>query len=297
MNQVLATHPKSPVRRFRRLKRAYWSLSGSVSLGGLYPGRICPSWIRFTDMDMPLPNLPDVFVGKRLVHISDLHCSPLVLERYLRQLLDHVAGREPDFLAVTGDLITGGTSHARRVAELLGELPTSIAKVACPGNHDYGIYAPNGRGHMRQLAEYLHRRLFDAGVHMLRNQHAIFTVGGHALQFVGLEDLWSPRYNAAAAFAAADPHLPTIALSHNPDTACDLAGRGAHWVLAGHTHGNAHGENRIRDAVFPVESKLYAGGYYPLGAAHLYVNRGLSYARRLNLNKRPEITTFTLTKA
>lgn len=295
MNNVLSRKRHSPVRRFHRLKRGFWSLASSVSLGGLYGGRICPTWIRFTHLEMPLPRLPHAFVGKKLVHISDLHCSPLVLGRYLKQLLDQVAAQEPDFLAVTGDLITGGTFYARRVAKLLGDLPVSVAKVACLGNHDYGIYLPSGRGRMRQLDGYLHRRLFEQGVHLLRNQHAIFKIGDDAIQFVGVEDLWSGQHNPDAAFAEAHD-LPTIGLAHNPDNAHELAARGASWVLAGHTHGNRMGDSALRDAVMQGESKLYAGGYYPLPNGRLYVNRGLSYARRLNLNRRPEITVFRLTR-
>ena len=65
-------------------------------------------------------------------------------------------------------------------------------------------------------------------------------------------------------------------------------------MLSGHTHGNAAGERRLRDAVFPVQKPHFAAGHYRLNGADLYVNRGLSYARRLPLNKRPEITVFTL---
>jgi len=298
MNHVLSTRPHSSLTgRFYRLKRMLWTAVSTCSLSGLYAGRICPTWIRFTRMDMPLPDLPKPFEGKTLVHISDLHCSPMVLGRYLVQVLAQVAAQNPDFIAITGDLITGGTYYARRVASILAALPASIACIACLGNHDHGIYHPSGRGLMRQLPGYLSRRLFEAGVHVLRNQHAIFTLDGQAIQFVGIDDMWSNHYDPAAAFADAHTDLPTIALTHNPDAAMDVAARGPHWILSGHTHGNAAGENRLRDVVFPVDSRHFAGGYYALDNAHLYVNRGLSYARRLNLNRRPEITVFKLTKA
>ncbi|NLF30169.1 MAG: hypothetical protein GX591_04685 [Planctomycetes bacterium] len=298
MNDVLLAQPRQlPRGRFYRVKRAFWSLASTVSLGGLYAGRLCPTWVRVDRLDMPLEGLAEPFVGRKLVHISDLHCSPMVLTRYLRQLLERVAAEQPDVLVVTGDLITGGTAYARRVARLLAAVPARVARVACLGNHDYGIYHPSGRGHMRQLSGYLTDQLHSAGVHVLRNQSLILRVDDHALQLVGVEDAWSDRYDPEAAFAHARQGLPTIGLTHNPDGARDLARRGAHWILAGHTHGNKAGDNLLRDAVLPVESDVYAGGYYPLDDAHLYVNRGLSYARRLNLNRRPEITVFTLKRA
>ncbi len=243
---------------------------------------------------MHLANLPAAFDGVRLIHISDLHCSPIVLERYLREVIRHVNEQEPDFVVITGDLITGGTLYARRVAGVLAGLKANDARVACLGNHDFGIYHPRGHGHMRQLSGYLSRRLFDAGVHTLRNQHAIFQRDGQAIQFVGVDDLWSGSYDPLAAFADARPDLPTIALIHNPDSADELLEMGADWVLSGHTHGNGAGRSRLRDAVFPVEKKELVGGHYSMPHGDLYVNRGLSYARRLWPNKRPEITVFTL---
>jgi hypothetical protein len=294
MNDVVFAAPASDRGRFRRTKRLFWAAAGSCGLGGLYAGRISRSWLRFTRLEMPLPNLPKAFRGATLVHISDLHCSPIVLERYLREVIGHVNAERPDFVAITGDLVTGGTKYAKRVAGLLSQLEARVARVACLGNHDFGICHPNGHGHRRQLPGYITRRLFDAGVHVLRNQHAIFRIGGEAIQFVGVDDLWSDRYDPVAAFAEAAGDMPTIALSHNPDTAHRLVDEGAHWVLSGHTHGNAAGENRLRDAVFPVQKKRFAAGYYLLDGGHLYVNRGLSYARRLRLNRRPEITVFTL---
>ncbi|MFW6155280.1 MAG: metallophosphoesterase [Planctomycetota bacterium] len=298
MNDVLFTQPRQlPRRRFYRLKRAFWSLASTVSLGGLYAGHLCPTWVRVDRLEMPLNDLAEPFVGRKLVHISDLHCSPMVVPRYLRQVLDRVAAEEPDVLVITGDLVTGGTAYARRVAGMLASVPAKVARVACLGNHDYGIYHPSGRGHMRQLSGYLTGQLHQAGVQVLRNQSLTVHLDGHALQVVGVEDAWSGRYDPETAFADARAGMPTIGLTHNPDGAADLVERGAHWVLAGHTHGNKAGDSALRDAVLPVESEVYAGGYYSLDGAHLYVNRGLSYARRLNLNKRPEITVFTLQRA
>ena len=243
---------------------------------------------------MPIPRLPEAFVGARIVHISDLHCSPIVLERYLRQCVEHVNQQDADFVVMTGDFITGGTSYAKRVARILQGCQARVARLACLGNHDFGIYHPRGHGHMRQLAGYLSRRLFDAGVHVLRNEHAIFRRDGQAIQFVGVDDMWSATYNPQAAWAGAEHDLPTIWLSHNPDSAGELLSLGGNWVLSGHTHGSGFGESGFFDPLFPMENRHFKAGHYPLEAGHLYVNRGISYARRSLINKRPEITVFTL---
>lgn len=277
--------------------RLLWRAASSVHLSGLYFGRIRRSWLRFEHVDMPLPNLGESLEGRRLVHLSDVHCCPIVLDSYLNQCIDHVNSLDGDFVVITGDIITGGTRYADKAARLLGRLRAKMGVIASLGNHDYGIVDPSGRGHMRQLADYLHRKLALAGLTVLRNEHAIFHHAGAALQFVGADDIWSPHYNPWAAFGGTVDGLPTICLSHNPDSVFDMIEQGAHWVLTGHTHGNAAGETPMVDHVAPQRHKQFVGGYYRVGDGHLYVNRGLAYARRKGGNPRPEVTVFTLRQA
>ncbi len=114
---------------------------------------------------------------------------------------------------------------------------------------------------------------------------------------MGLEDYWSGRYNPRIAFEYAHRHLPTIALVHNPDAATEVAAHGADWVLAGHTHGSEI-RSALGNMLLPSDSRRFFAGHYPLaGNRNLYVNRGMSYGRRVMPNARPEITIFTLRDA
>jgi predicted MPP superfamily phosphohydrolase len=275
-----------------------WSVAGPVALGGLCTWRLERHWLRLERLDMPLRGLEPGLDGARLAHISDLHCSPIVREQYLRHCVDLVNSLEVDFVAVTGDMLTGPRQYARRVARVLRELSPRVATIACLGNHDYGLWHPRGLGGMRGLSEYVADQLTFADVFVMANESRIFCRHGAAIQFVGVEDYWSSRYNPPMAFEDVAPGVPVVGLCHNPDGAADLAGRGAQWVLAGHTHGNAVRDTRIHDFVLPANHRHFYAGQYALGGGnHLYVNRGLGYARRVNLNARPEITLFTLRPA
>jgi hypothetical protein len=231
-----------------------------------------------------------------VAHVADLHCGPLVRDAYLVECMELVNRLAPDFVCVTGDLITGGTSTARRVANVLRRLRPRVATVACLGNHDYGLLHPGGAGEMRGLAECLERRLTEAGVYVLRNESAVFRLdGGSPVQFVGLEDLWSRRWNPAAAFRRAAPGVPTITLCHNPDAADELFAHGAEWVLAGHTHGKVTPNGKLSDLLWPMAHKHLSGGAYRLGPRrYVYVNRGLAHSRRVTPRECQEITLLTL---
>lgn len=276
------------------IKRLLWSAAGSCALGGLFAWRLEDHWFRIERHDMPLRGLAPEFEGSTLAHVADLHCSPLVLESYLNQCVGVINELNVDFVAIAGDFITGPKCYARRVARILSQLRPKVAVVACLGNHDYGIFRPTGWGSMRGLSHYVAEQLCRADLFVMLNESRVFRRDGASIQFVGLEDLWSPRYNPEMAFDRVDPHLPTIALCHNPDAAHDLADRGAQWVLSGHTHGTAFNSTRLRKLALPSTYHYYAGRYELGQGRSLYVNRGLGYGRRVNLNSRPEITLFTL---
>jgi hypothetical protein len=300
MNEVLISRKHGRWRPRAAAKRMVWSAARSVALGGLFGWPLERHWLRIERRDMPLPGLGDELVGATLAHISDLHCSPIVRERYLRHCVEAVNRLDVDFVAITGDFITGPRHYARCVARVLRELRCRTAVVACLGNHDYGICHPRGLGGARGLAEYISERLGHEDIFVMRNESRTFRVGGSAIQFVGVEDYWSGLYNPELAFETARPQRPStpvIALCHNPDAAQQVACLGASWVLSGHTHGMQTPNTLFHDIVLPTAFKHFVAGHYAIGSGrHLYVNRGLGYARRVNLNARPEITLFTLTR-
>jgi predicted MPP superfamily phosphohydrolase len=271
----------------------------------MYTGPLEDHWLRIERREMPLPGLGSGFDGATIAHISDLHRSPIVLEKYLRRCIEKINSFEVDFVAITGDFITGSRFYARRVSRALRHLRPKVATVACLGNHDYGVFHPNGKARQRQprhgrriLADYLADYLCHEDIFVMLNETRTFMRGGSMLQFVGLEDYWSNRYDPRLAFETAKIGVPTIALCHNPDAAAEVARLGAHWVLAGHTHGTDTQNKFIHRALIPSTNRNLVAGQYKLGADRfLYVNRGLAYRTRTQLNSRPEITIFTLRNA
>jgi uncharacterized protein len=297
MNEILLPPLQHRWPRKAFFKKLIWTTANSCALGGLFAWRLEKSFLRIERREMPLPGLGSDFLGARLVHVSDLHCSPIVRERYLRQCIEAINALDADFVAITGDFITGSRPYARRVARVLRNLSPKVAALACLGNHDYGILHP-GLGGIRELAQYLTDELSAADIFVMMNEPRIFRRGTSAIQFVGVEDYWTPHYNPYLAFDLAHRHLPTIALCHNPDAAIELAEHGADWILSGHTHGSPIPDRKIANIFMPTANKHFTAGQYTLeNGSRLYVNRGLGYGRRINLNSRPEITVFTLTRA
>ena len=295
MNEILFSppHHRWPSKVF--FKKLIWSAASACALGGLYGWGLERRFVRIERRSMNIAGLGEGFIGAKLAHISDLHCSPIVRERYLRECVELINSFEVDFVAITGDFITGSAPYAHRVGRVLSHLKPKIATLACLGNHDYGILHPRGLGTARGLADRVAEHLTRADVFVMMNECRIFRRGRSVIQFVGVEDFWSARYDPYMAFELARRPMPTIALSHNPDSAQELARMGAHWVLSGHTHGARMGESKLSKLIVPAKHQTFLSGQYTLiNDNQLYVNRGLGYGRRFCLDPRPEITLFTL---
>jgi predicted MPP superfamily phosphohydrolase len=267
---------------------------GAVAAAGVgaYARWVEPHWVEVVERTMALENLPESLVGKRLVQVSDLHAGPLVPDDYLRGAMRRVARLEPDYLVVTGDLMTCRLDEqVARAASIVGEaLSPTTHTLAVLGNHDFGRWYRQWKA-----AGSLSERLRSAGVHVLRNA----SVELDGLTFAGVGDLWAEGCDVGLALDGVSAGKPAIALAHNPDSV-DLSGwesfRG--WTLSGHTHGGQCTVLGAYAPVLPVRNKRYASGHVALAPGRdLYVNRGLGYIRQVRFFARPEVTVFTLARA
>jgi len=250
-----------------------------------------PHWVQLVHRGLAVRGLPVGLVGKRLVQLSDFHVGPRVDDDYLIGTLDRVAGLQPDFVVFTGDFITYEAGGMERLARVLGHFPHGrLGSVAILGNHDYGPAWSHP-----EIADAVAETAQNAGLVVLRN--ASVQLAG--LQFVGMDDLWARQFSPLAALVRSDPELPTIALTHNPDSV-DRKGWELHsgWILAGHTHGGQCKPPFLPPPLLPVENKRYTAGEFTLSAGRrLYINRGVGHLLRVRFNVRPEVTVFELQRA
>jgi predicted MPP superfamily phosphohydrolase len=274
------------------LWRSAVTLTGAATGTLIYAGRIEPHWIEVVERSLLIENLPAALSGKRLVQISDLHIGPRVDDQYLIAALNRVHDLAPDILVVTGDFMTyQGTGTFERLARVLDHLPHGgKATLAALGNHDYGH-----RWSDVKVADQLTRYLQSLGLVVLRNErHSV-----EGLEFVGLEDYWSPRFFPRGILSSLDERQSAIVLCHNPDAVDKpVWSRYRGWILAGHTHGGQCRPPFLPPPILPVKNKRYTAGKFDLGDGRwLYINRGLGHLIQVRFNVRPEITLFTLARA
>ena len=278
-------------RRQWAVRGRMWRGLSRLGLVGLHAGPVHRRWLDVRRVTMDLPALPPQMAGKKIAQVSDLHASPVVWRGFLREQLRHAAELRPDLLVVTGDLVTGGYRYARLAAAMLGEFePRPPMGIVCTlGNHDYGLPGKRDPREAERRYRYFAKVLGDAGVTLLCNES--LKIGGVTL--VGLDDLWTNRLDADAAFRGVSG--PAICLNHDPRNAAELLEYPWQWMLSGHTHGRQLATSRIGRTFNRKRRRTYVRGLYELpGGRRLYVNRGLSYGQRWEPWCKPEITLFKL---
>jgi len=276
----------------RKTLKALAAAGAGALATGLYTWRVEPHWLEFTFPALPISGLPPELEGLTLAQISDLHVGPRVDDEYIIRSLRRVQEFTPDFVAFTGDWITyRGPHQFDQLHRVLEHIPHGrLGTAGILGNHDYGF---NWR--MVDVADRVAEIARSAGVTLLRNQAS--TLAG--LQFLGLDDLWSPRFSPADLLAQRGSDLSTIVLCHNPDAA-DLSVWGQYqgWILAGHTHGGQCKPPFLPPPLLPVKNKRYTAGKFSLsGNRRMYISRGVGHLLRVRFNVRPEVPIFLLRRS
>lgn len=259
---------------------------------GIYVWRIEPRWVVWNYLDMPIKNLPDSLIGKRIIHLSDIHLGDQVEEKYIIDKFSEVNSINPHIVVYTGDFISLVADNQAPYKQLKSVFQQAakgqLKTMAVLGNHDYGDVGNGLR------ADSVAHILKSNGINVLRND----SLHVHGLCIIGIDDYSGSNFSPAGAMQKYNPHHANLVLVHNPDV-CDLDVWNGYdgWILAGHTHG---GQVRLpfqKAKVLPVENKHYDEGLKDLPDGRmLYINRGLGHSHRIRWNVRPEITVFTLKK-
>jgi len=234
-------------------------------------------WLRTRVLVVPVAGLPAALDGLRIAHLSDFHLGPPSRGAVaVRKAADWVRERNPDLVAVTGDLL----SHPRGRAGL-DEALSGLNAYAVLGNHDVAIT----RDPFSRPAE-----LDGLEATLLQDESITLVQRGERIQLTGIAPL------PDAAVPPPDPSASLhILLSHYPR----LRVPGYQLVLAGHMHAGQivlpYPGGKIRFA--HLRSPL-TEGIYRAGGVTLHISPGLGTTFvPFRLFARPEVTELVLQSA
>ena len=260
-------------------------------------------------VNISFPNLPDEFIGFKIVQLSDIHCGSFMNADPLIKAFNLSLEQKPDVILFTGDLVNNEAAETKPYIEAFKMLKAPFGVFSCLGNHDYGDYKvwESSEAKKENLSN-LKNIHAECGWRLLMNENVSIEKNGQKIALLGVENwggnLKFPKYGKLDhAHVGTESYPFKILLSHDP----------SHWdyqvlkeskyndidlTLSGHTHGMQFGIEIPGFKWSPVQYiyKNWAG-LYKKGSQYLYVNRGLGflgYPGRLGIW--PEITVIELQK-
>ena len=230
----------------------------------------------------------------RIVFLTDVHLREYGADNC--DLVHDIRNLKPDLILLGGDLVTYGVSGYDSMLSLCRQLSEIAPVCGVLGNHEDELYFLDND---RELVQHF----TDAGVTVLRNEEAVYTVRGNTISILGVEGKSEDfdKYGAREFMDSAEQETDydfRICLTHIPTYFPDaLENYSFELGLAGHTHGGIVRLPKIGPLYSAEEGFLptYAGGTYTLNnGATLIVSRGLgdSSSNAPRINNVPELSVI-----
>jgi uncharacterized protein len=271
------------------MKRLWW-VGAAFALLLSYPLFLESRWIETSRTRIAIPELR---APVRVLLLTDLHLGDgadiAKLEMVARRA---VAEARPQLICLTGDYVASHRALRWPLENVIRILAQAAPVYAVMGNHDGGLWAEREQGDASNGP--VRERLERGGAAVLHNRWTVAEVAGQRVLLVGTGDLWSHEVDAAQAFDGAPAGLPTLVLTHNPDTKDLLQDRPWHLMLAGHTHGNQVNLPFWDEPWATVRDKRYISGRGDWRGRQIYVSRGIAGLAGIRFRARPEISILEI---
>lgn len=160
---------------------------------------------KVTNVEVQLKNLPEIWKGKTIVQLSDVHFGAIRGISYFNTVVEMTNAQNPDLILITGDLFDGMGGNYEHLVEPLNALRATKGVYFVMGNHEgyLGLTEP-----LAVLAE--------TDLRVLDNE--VVDIDG--LQIVGIpfpeHDRPADSEKALALGEKIDPDKPSILMYHTP---------------------------------------------------------------------------------
>lgn len=221
--------------------------------------------IEIEEVTIRLKRLPKNLDRLRIVHLSDIHHSPLTNLDHIKRAIEISNNLEPDMFILTGDYVSHESEYIEPVAEVLGELKSLYGTFACLGNHDHWTDADLVTSSFRA-----------AGINVLINEGFRLSAKGESFWLCGVDDFMMGKTNLRAALKGSEPDEMKLLLSHNPAVFKRAVYSNIDLVLSGHTHGGQVKLREQREKVFfPNLRRRLTSGLHKRKDTQIYITRGI----------------------
>src|SRR5690606_8860997 len=134
-------------------------------------------------------DLPDVFDGFTLTHISDVHSGSFDNHKKVEYAVNLINEQQSDIILFTGDLVNNTADELNDWKALFSTLKAPQGVFSILGNHDYGDYVNwESAIHKAENLQKLKSIQKEMGWNLLLNENRIIEKNGKRIALVGVEN-------------------------------------------------------------------------------------------------------------
>lgn len=243
----------------------------------------------FADKD-----LPDSFVGKKIIFVSDIHVNEYFTGDDVTALVKEINAREPDIIILGGDYTRKEEKYSQPFFKEMSKMESTFGVYTVLGNHDHW-----------EDAELIQSGLVDCGFNICDNRSYWIKNGEDSIKIGGVGDYWTDKQLLENTVSDIKETDFCMLISHNPDYLEELDSELVNLVLSGHTHAGqitlfgfwAPIMPSTGHFEYPQTGLKYRYGWKEKDNTKLYVTSGVGVGSfPLRFFAPPEIVEITLTK-
>lgn len=185
-----------------------------------------PYLLRTTTTAFHDSDVPDNFVGKKIVFASDFHLDKFSSRQRIAAIVTKINALQPDIIILGGDYVTDEKEYLEPCFDELRNLRAPLGVYGVTGNHD-------SRASYRLTVQYMEA----AGITPLENEAEWIELDGQKIKLGGVKTSYGEESDAEPTTDDTQAGDFIVLVSHNPDFAEDLHTDRIDLMLTGHTHG------------------------------------------------------------
>ena len=243
-------------------------------------------WVKIKKIELVSNDIPDSFVGKKIVFITDIHHGPFFSIERVRKLVKRINKLQPDLILMGGDYVHRESKYIKPIFDEFKEL-----------NSKYGIYAVLGNHDHWEDTELTRHMMNRNGIKICDNKSYWVKIGNDSIKIGGVGDLWEDVQSLDSTTHDIEESDFSILISHSPDYLENIQTDLIDFTLSGHTHGGQMTFFGLWAPIIPSEyGQKYRYGLKKNGNMQSYISSGIgTITPPLRFFCRPEIVLIELT--
>ncbi len=238
--------------------------------------------IKVKHVEVALPNLPEVWHGRRALWISDLHLGQLHSPPFAKRIVKKVNAMPHHIIFIGGDLFDGtGAPDIDELVAPFKSLSAPLGSYFITGNHE----------EFGDSSKFI-RAVKSCGIKVVQDE--LVAIDG--LQIIGVDYRNASSregFEAILSGLAIDTSTPSILLKHEPKDLVVAQRAGISLQISGHTH---LGQQWPHGYMAQVIYKGYAYGLKNFKSMQVYPSSGVgTWGPPMRVGTDSEIVVFTFT--